>query len=95
MVDVIEILEDRNDVAKTEYEHYRADEGDVKVEMWHDIESLQRIAERAMTGTALSQKGMQNLAEKEALAIRETTFDTYTDIRALYPNISEMWEDNE
>jgi len=95
MVDVIEVLEQRDDVAKTEYEQHRVDEGRVTIEMWHDTEGLQRIAERAMTGVALSQKGMENLAKEEALVTRETKVNTYTDLRALYPNVSEQLEDSE
>jgi len=78
MLDAIKSLNDRDD------------EGRVTVEMWHDTESLQRIAERAMTGIALSQKGMQNLAEREALAVSETTIDIHTEMDALYPDIVEQ-----
>jgi len=89
MDDLIERLDERDDVAKTEYEQHRADEGRVTVEMWHDTEALQRIAERAITGIALSQKGMQKLAEDEALVIRETRMENVP-VKSLYPDIVEQ-----
>ena len=96
MSDPIDVLNERDDVAKTEYTRYEADTNDqVTVELWHDTESLQRIAERAMTGVALSQKGMQNLAEDEAIAKRETRIDTWADIAALYPETVKRLEDND
>ncbi len=94
MEDVIERLDERDDVAKTEYEQHSVNEGRVTVEMWHDTEGLQRIAERAITGVALSQKGMQKLAENEALVVRETNIDAYTDLRALYPEVSKKIEEH-
>jgi hypothetical protein len=89
MTDAIDVLNERDDVAKTEYTRHKADTNDqVTIELWHDTESLQRIAERAMTGVR-SQKGMQKLAEDEAIAVRETRIDTFTGIDALYPDIVE------
>ena len=48
-----------------------------------------------MTGVALSQKGMQNLAEDEAIAKRETRIDTWADIAALYPETVKRLEDDD
>ncbi len=89
MPTAIEYLEERDDVAKTEYTRVSKDEGEVTIEMWHDTESLQRIAERSITGVALSQKGMQKLAEREALAVRKTT----TSFEAMYPDVLDRLKD--
>jgi len=83
MPNAIEYLEERDDVVKTEYTRTVVEEGEVDVEMWHDIESLQRIAERVITGVATSQKSMKKLSEDEALAVRKTT----TSFKAMYPKV--------
>lgn len=83
MTTAIEHLEERDDVVKTEYTRTEVGEGETEVEMWHDIDSLQRITERVITGTALSQKGMEKLSKKEALAVRKTT----TSFKAMYPKV--------
>jgi len=89
----IEVLNERDDVAKTEYQQYRADEGEVTVELWHDTESLQRIAERVITGTTLSQKGMEKMAKDEALATRETRIDLSERLDILYPKTVNEFEE--
>jgi len=89
MDDIIEQLDERDDVSKTEYDQHRTGEGRVTVEMWHDTDALQRIAERAITGAVLSQKGMQKLAEDEALIIRETRMENVP-VKSLYPDIVEQ-----
>lgn len=83
MTSAIESLEERDDVEKTEYTRTVVDKGEVTVEMWHDVESLQRIAERAITNVARSQKGMEKMAEQKALAIRKTT----TSFKSMYPKV--------
>lgn len=94
MSDAIDALEDRDDIARTKFTR-RDDEGRVTVEMWHDTQSLQRIAERAMAGVALSQKGIEKMAEREALAVRETRIDIHAEVGSLYPDIVEQLEDDD
>jgi hypothetical protein len=84
MSDLIDQLNDRDDVAKTEYVRYEADTNDeIEIEMWHDSEGLQRIMERAINGVS-SEKGLRKFAEEEAIVIRKTRSETFPDLEELY-----------
>jgi len=83
MPNAIEYLEERDDVKKTEYTRLSDDQfSHVKVEMWHDVEGLHYLFERARQGNN-STKGLNKVAEERALAVRETT----TLFKAMYPKV--------
>lgn len=73
MSEAIERLEERDYVVKTEYTYYIADDGDeVAVEVWHDLDGLQKLFERVL-GPTVSEKAVRKHTEKTALAVRKTT----------------------
>lgn len=82
MSDVIEYLEGRDDVRKTEYT--RVSVGDMRkvhTEMWHDAEGLHGLFQKSMTGH-VSEKEMMESAKSSALAVRETTTEGLTYLKA-------------
>lgn len=75
MSEAIERLEERDYVVKTEYTRYVPDDGgEVAVEVWHDLDGLQKLFERVL-GPTVSEKAVRKHAEKTALAVRKTTID--------------------
>lgn len=87
MTDVIELLNERDDVEKTSYTRLDADDGKIKVELWHDTEGLQVLFEKAMDGL-YSERGLQKCAKKRALVVRETRIENVP-FETLYPDIVE------
>lgn len=82
MSDVIEYLEQRDDVEKTEYS--RVDNTKMRrvdVEMWHDAEGLHKIFEKARTGD-FSERGLMDKAEEVSLAVRTTEVDGLTYLKS-------------
>lgn len=93
MTDAFELLKERDDVVKTEYQRQTLDRGKITVELWHNAEGLQNVAEEALTRVT-STRAMQECAKQHAIVVRETVVDesSHKVLESLYPELMDEFE---